>query len=72
MARLRVFGTPTPEARAALADRFLRLLPGPQLAGLLRTAGLGADEAARRAGSWGGLADLPPGLRGRFRVQVSI
>jgi len=49
MARLRVFGRPTAEARSALADRFLRLLPGPQLAGVLRAAGLPADEAGRRA-----------------------
>src|SRR5207244_1843827 len=49
MARLRVLGRPTVEARAALAERFLRLLPEPQLAGLLRAAGLPAAEAARRA-----------------------
>ena len=34
MARLRVLGRPTVEARAALAERFLRLLPEPQLASL--------------------------------------
>ena len=70
MARLRVFGTPTLAGRAALADRFLRLLPGPQLTSLLRAAGLDADEAARRAGSRGGLADLPPGAGESFRVSV--
>jgi allantoicase len=49
MARLRVFGRPTAAARAALADRFLRLLPESQLASLLRSAGLPADQAASRA-----------------------
>jgi allantoicase len=58
MARLRVFGTPTPAARMALADRFLRLLPGPQLAAVLRGAGLPPGEAARRAEARDGLADL--------------
>jgi allantoicase len=67
MARLRVFGTPTPEARAALADRFLGLLPGPQLAALLRAAGLPPDEASRRAETWAGLADLPSLAHEQFR-----
>jgi allantoicase len=58
MARLRVFGTPTPAARMALADRFLRLLPGPQLAAVLRAAGLPPREAARRVEARDGLADL--------------
>ena len=53
MARLRVLGRPTAAAREALADRFLRLLPGPQLAGLLRAAGLPAAEADRQAGRTG-------------------
>ena len=44
MARLRVLGRPTAAAREALADRFLRLLPGPQLAGLLRAGGLAAER----------------------------
>jgi allantoicase len=70
MARLRVFGAPTLSARTALAERFLRLLPGPQLAGLLRAAGLDADEAARRAASPGGLADLPPEARESLRVSA--
>ena len=69
MARLRVFGRPTPQARAELADRFLRLLPGTQLAALLRAAGLAPDEAARRAGAWAGLADLPPAEHERFRLH---
>jgi allantoicase len=64
MARLRVFGAPTPQARAELADRFLRLLPEAQLADVLRGAGLAPDEATRRAGSWSGLAGLPAGARG--------
>lgn len=68
MARLRVFGMPTPEARGALADRFLRLLPGSQLAALLRAAGLPSDEAARRAGARAGVADLPPAGYERFRL----
>jgi allantoicase len=68
MARLRVFGTPTPQARTALAERFLRLLPAPQLAALLRAAGLPAGEAARRAQARAALADLPPAARGSFRL----
>jgi allantoicase len=68
MARLRVFGRPTPEARAELADRFLRLLPGPQLVAVLRAAGLTPDEASRRAGTRAGLADLPVGIHERFRI----
>ena len=72
MARLRVLGRPTATARAALADRFLRLLPEPQLAGLLRAAGLPPDEAARRAEARAGLDDLPPSARGLFRLHLSI
>jgi hypothetical protein len=74
MARLRVLGRPTAQARAALAERFLRLLPEPQLAGLLRAAGQPADEAARRAGAWAGLSaldaldGLPPAVRELFRL----
>src|ERR1700733_10595081 len=56
MARLRVLGAPTLSARTALAERFLRLLPRPQLAGLLRAAGLNAVAAAQQAASPGGLA----------------
>jgi allantoicase len=69
MARLRVFGTPTPEARAALADRFLGLLPGPQLAALLRAAGLPPGEATRRAEAWAGLTDLPSPVHEQFRFR---
>ena len=75
MARLRVAGRPTAQARAALAERFLRLLPEPQLAGLLRAAGLPADEAARRAGAPAGLDaldGLPAATRELFRLQLSI
>ncbi len=68
MARLRVFGIPTPEARAELADRFLRLLPEAQLAAVLEAAGLAPGEAARRAGARAGLADLPPAAHERFRL----
>ena len=79
MARLRVLGRPTAAARATLADRFLRLLPEPQLAGLLRTAGLPPDEAARRAAARraaarravarDGLDDLPPSVREQLRLS---
>jgi allantoicase len=68
MARLRVFGVPTVEARTALADRFLRLLPGPQLSALLRGAGVPADEAERRAASRAGLEGLPARMHEQFRV----
>jgi allantoicase len=68
MARLRVFGRPTAEAREALADRFLRLLPEAQLAAVLRAAGLSAQEAERMAGARGGVADLPPQTHERFRL----
>ena len=78
MARLRVTGRPTAQARAALAERFLRVLPEPQLAGLLRAAGLPADEAARRAGARTGLGalaaldGLPATTRELFHLQLSI
>ena len=71
MARLRVLGRPTAQARAALAERFLRVLPEPQLAGLLRAAGLPPDEAARRASARAGLDSLPPAARELFRLQLS-
>jgi allantoicase len=71
MARLRVLGRPTEQARAALAERFLRVLPEPQLSGLLRAAGLPPDEAARRAGARAGLDGLPPAARELFRLQLS-
>jgi allantoicase len=74
MARLRVLGRPTAAAREALADRFLRLLPEPQLAGLLRAGGLPAAEADRRAGAPAGLDvldGLPPELRALFRLLLS-
>src|ERR1700722_7526314 len=68
MARLRVLGTPTQAARAALAARVLRLLPEPQLAGLLRATGLPSDEAGRRASARTGLACLPPAGYEQFRL----
>jgi allantoicase len=71
MARLRVFGVPTAGARAALADRFLRLLPGPQLVALLRAAGVAADEADRLALARAGVADLPAAARAGFRLDSS-
>ncbi len=72
LARLRVFGRPTPSARTALAERFLRLLPGPQLADLLRVAGLPPAEAARWAEAQAGLDNLPPSARELFRLPLSI
>src|SRR6476659_6391537 len=74
MARLRVLGRPTAAAREALADRFLRLLPEPQLAGLLRAGSLPAAEADRRAGARAGLDGLdglPAELRALFRLSLS-
>jgi allantoicase len=72
MARLRVLGTPTPAARAALADRFLRLLPGRQLAELLQAGGLPREEATSRPGSRADLADLPPAVREQFRLGPNL
>jgi allantoicase len=80
MARLRVLGRPTAAAREALADRFLRLLPEPQLAGLLRAAGVPAADSDRRAGTdrQAGtragldiLDGLPPEVRAPFRLSLS-
>ena len=71
MARLRVLGRPTAAAREALADRFLRLLPEPQLADLLRAGSLPAAEADRRAGARAGLDGLPTELRTLFRLSLS-
>jgi allantoicase len=64
MARLRVLGRPTAAAREALADRFLRLLPGPQLADLLQAGGLPAAELDLLDG-------LPPEVRALFRLSLS-
>ena len=69
MARLRVFGRPTAAARSELADRFLRLLPESQLAGLLQAAGVPPDEAARRAGARAGLDGLPQPVREQLRLS---
>jgi allantoicase len=68
MARLRVLGRPTAGARAELAARFLGVLPEPQLAGLLRTAGLPPAEAARQAEARPGPDGLPPAARELFRL----
>jgi allantoicase len=70
MARLRVFGQPTAAARTQLAERFLRLLPAPQLEATLRTAGLAPAEAARHAARPGSftLDALPPSARALFRL----
>jgi len=71
MARLRVYGRPTATARTEMAERFLRLLPGPQLGALLRSAGLTPAEAARHEEARSGpfdLDDLPPPARELFRV----
>jgi allantoicase len=72
MARLRVLGRPTAEARAGLAERFLGVLPEPQLADLLRAAGLTPAEAARRAEARPGADGLPPAARELFRLPLSI
>ena len=72
MARLRVLGRPTAAARAGLAERFLRLLPEPQLAGLGQAAGLRPDEVSRMAEAvrtGGAVAgELPPSLRAQLRL----
>jgi allantoicase len=69
MARLRVWGAPTPAAWESLASRFLSLLPRPQLAAVLRTAGLPAADADRAVSSAAGLlADLPPAARAAFHL----
>jgi allantoicase len=69
MARLRVLGRPTAAARAALAARFLRLLPEAQLAGVLRGAGLSAAEAGQLGGELAG--DLSGGLAGDLAGDLS-
>jgi allantoicase len=71
MARLRVLGRPTAEARAGLAERFLGVLPEPQLADLLRSAGLTPAEAARRAEGRPGADSLPAAARELFRLSLS-
>jgi allantoicase len=70
MARLRVYGAPTPAAWESLASRFLHLLPRPQLTAVLRDAGLPAAEAERLAADGAGLSDLPAALRAQFRSTV--
>jgi allantoicase len=61
MARLRLYGTPTNEARAALAQRFVAHLPESHRVAALVAAGMPGDEAQRLVG--GGpitVAELPP------------
>ena len=72
MARLRVLGRPTAEARAELAERFLGVLPEPQLAALLRAAGLPPAEAARQAGTRPGPDGLPAAVRKLFWLSLSL
>src|SRR5262249_17800692 len=72
MARLRVLGRPTAEARAGLAERFLGALPEPQLAGLLRAVGLPPAGAARWAETRPGLDGLPLTARVLFGLFLSI
>jgi len=77
MARLRVLGRPTAAARAKMAERFIGVLPEPQLAdlmraaGLLRAAGLPPAEAARLAEGRPGLESLPAAARELFRLSLS-
>jgi len=71
MARLRVLGRPTAEARAGLADRFLGVLPEPQLADLLRAVGLPTAEAARWAETRPGPDGLPLAARALFGLILS-
>ena len=68
MARLRVLGSPTPAARKALAERFLRLLPTPQLAAALGAGGVPPGEARRLAELRPTLRELPEGTSARFRL----
>ena len=72
MARLRVFGMPTAGARAALADRFLRLLPGPQLCRAAARGRGGGGRGGPTGGGAGGLADLPPRRTPAFRLSSSV
>ena len=70
LARLRVWGAPTPAAWESLASRFLQVLPRAQLAAVLRDAGLPATEADQRAADGPSLAGLPPSLRTQFRITA--
>jgi allantoicase len=49
MARLRLFGTPTREARVSLAHRFVAALPDSHLIAVLAATGVPHDEARRLA-----------------------
>ena len=68
MARLRVLGAPTPAARTALAERFLRLVPAPQLAAVLGACGVPPGEAARLAELRPSVGELPDGVSEQFRL----
>ena len=70
LARLRVWGAPTPAAWESLASRFLHVLPRAQFAAVLRDAGLPAAEADQRAAGGPSLAGLPPSLRTQFRITA--
>jgi allantoicase len=60
MARLRLYGTPTAEARAALAQRFVACLPESHLAAVLVATGMPRDTAHRLAATRPiEVADLP-------------
>lgn len=67
MARLRLYGTPTAEARAGLAQRFVAALPESQLVAVLVASGMPRDEARRLAGDRTTVvADLPEPARDRL------
>ena len=75
MARLRVLGRPTAEARAELAERFLGVLPEPQLTGLLRAAGLPPAEAAPAGGgacpAWTACRPRPGSSSGFLVIHIT-
>lgn len=67
MARLRLFGTPTREAREALARRFVADLPEPQLMGVLIGLGVGQREAQRLVSARPfNLEELPEPMRNQL------
>jgi allantoicase len=60
MARLRLWGRPTPDGRAALGQRWFAALPASGVREVLVAAGLDGDEAARLAASRPLRGELPP------------
>ncbi|HTW19552.1 MAG TPA: allantoicase [Mycobacteriales bacterium] len=67
MARLRLYGTPSPQARIELAQRFLAGLPGSQLVEVLVGAGQPRAEAeALAAGRSIAFGDLPESAQHRL------